>query len=219
MISPKSVAPNRHIASRPLRKPTSSQTRRMTKGRWLALTVAVLFGGAGMVWVIGHFWKDTRMADVIELQQKLLDPSISAEDRQSIQDQVHQRMQSLMPELQKKAADGGMVFMQLMIGHMSQVLALPDDKRMAAVDRDLDNMQSMSKMFGGGKGTGDRGGQTKGSPGWPGRQSTDGQRNAFRNQMLSSIPADSRAQFQIYTQLMQVRAIQRGISMPGGGPR
>jgi hypothetical protein len=188
----------------------------MTKGRGLALTVAVLFAGAGLVWVIGHFWKDTRMADVIELREKLLDPSLSAEDRQSIQDQVHRRMQSLMPELQKQAADGGMVFLKLMIGHMSQVLALPDDKRMAAVDRDLD---TMSKMFGGGKDGGDRSGQAKGTSGWAGRQSTDAQRSAFRNQMLSSIPADSRAQFQIYTQLMQARAIQRGINMPGGGPR
>jgi hypothetical protein len=181
------------------------------------LTVAVLFAGAGLVWVIGHFWKDTRMADVIELREKLLDPSLSAEDRQLIQDQVQRRMQSLMPELQKKAADGGMVFLQLMIGHMNQVLALPADKRMAAIDQDLDN--PMSRMFGGGKGGGDRSGQTKGSSGWPGPQSTDAQRNAFRNQMLSSIPADSRAQFQNYRQLMQARAIQRGINIPGGGPR
>jgi hypothetical protein len=215
MISPNSPVLTRRIVSRPAAKTLSSRTKRMTKGRWLAL-VAILFAGAGLVWVIGHFWKDTRMADVIELQEKLLDPSLSAEDRQSVQDQVHQRMQSLMPELQKKAADGGMVFMQLMIGHVNQVLALPSDKRMAEVDRDLDNMQSMSKMFGGGKGGGYQGGQTKGSPGWPGRQSTDGQRNAFRNQMLSSIPAESRAQWQIYTQLMQARAIQRGINMPGG---
>jgi hypothetical protein len=217
MISQKSLAPNRRIASRPSSKTPTSRTKRMTKGRWLALTMAVLFVGAGVIWVIGHFWKDTRMTDVIELQQKLLDPSLSAEDRQSIQDQVHQRMQSLMPELQKKAADGAMVFMQLMIGHMSQVLALPADKRMAAIDEDLDN--PMSRMFGGGNRGGDRSGQAKSSSGWPGPQSTDGQRNAFRNQMLSSIPADSRAQFQNYRQLMQARAIQRGITMPGGGPR
>lgn len=216
MISPKSLAPNSRITSRPLSKPPSSRAKRMTKDRWLALTVAVLFAGAGLVCIIGHFWKDTRMADVIQLREKLLDPSLSAEDRQSIQGQVQQRMQSLMPELQKKAADGGMVFLQLMIGHMSQVLALPDDKRIAAMDRDLD---TMSKMFGGGKGGGDRSGQTKGSSGWPGPQSTDAQRNAFRNQMLSSIPADSRAQFQNYRQLMQARAIQRGINIPGGGPR
>jgi hypothetical protein len=219
MISPKSLAPNRRIASRPAAVTASSRTKRMSKRRWLALTVAVFFAGAGLVCIIGHFWKDTRMADVIQLREKLLDPSLSAEDRQSIRDQVQQRMQSLMPELQKKAADGSMVFMQIIIGHMSQVLALPADKRMAAVDKDLDSMQSMSRMFGGGKQSGVQNGQAKGSSAWPGPQSTEAQRNAFRNQMLSSIPADSRAQFQNYRQLMQARAIQRGINIPGGGPR
>src|SRR5947199_387651 len=114
MISPKSRTPNRPIANRPLPKAPNPQAKRMTKRRWLVLTVAVLFGG--------------------------------------------------------------------------------------------------------GKQGGDQSGQAKGSPGWPGPQSTDGQRNAFRNQMLSSIPADSRAQFQNYRQFMQARAIQRGINSPWGGP-
>jgi hypothetical protein len=219
MISPKNLAPNLRVASRPLPKAIPPKTRRMTNGRWLASAAAMLVAGVGLVWIVGHFWKDTRIADMIELQEKLLDPSLSAEDRQAIQENIHRRQESLMPELRKKVMDGSVVFMELMIGHMNQVLALPDDKRMAAVDQDLDNMKSMSRMFGR---PSDRASSSKDSKppssNWPGAQSTDAQRTAFRNQLLSSIPADSRAQFQIYSQVMQARAMQRGIDFPPGGP-
>jgi hypothetical protein len=41
-----------------------------------------------------------------------------------------------------------------------------------------------------------------------------GQKNAWRNRMLSSIPASSKAGFTQWYQLMQVRAQQRGMTTP-----
>jgi hypothetical protein len=64
---------------------------------------------------------------------------------------------------------------------------------------------------GGGQGGGQRG---FGGPGGPG-----GQPNQWRNRMLSSMPAESRATGGIMRQLMQARAEQRGITLPQWGPR
>jgi hypothetical protein len=217
MISPQLVRPDRRVATRPVSRPS-----RMTTRRRLTLAVAALAVILGLIWAVGHFGRDTRMADINELREKLLDPSLAAEDRQTIQDEVHRRMQALLPELQKQTADGGTAFLQFWIAHMKDVIDLPDDKRMAAIDQDIDNMKSMSKWFRGGGPPGGKGSQSdrpassqgsggRGS-GWPGAQSTEAQRNAFHNRLLSSIPADSRARLQIYMQLMQVRIIQRGIN-------
>jgi hypothetical protein len=199
----------------------------------------LLFGGS-VAWAVIHFSKDRRFDDLAALREKLLDPLLTKEKREEIQDEIQQRRESLMPEVQKKAADSSAIFMQMMTTHMKQVLALPKDQVMAAVDRDIDNMESMRQMFGqmgrgnrqGGQGdakgnakNGDRpstgrnddsrgGGPGGRPPGMGGPMGTDAQRAAFRNQMLSSIPADTRATFTTYVQLFQARAGQRGINMP-----
>ena len=166
------------------------------------------------IWIVAHFGKDNRMAELADLRGRLLDPSISQQERQEIQDEMRRIQQSLMPEVQRKAADGAAAFVQLMSAHVKQILSLPADKQMEAVDRDIDMMRSMGTAFGGRGANSNQGSSqnnTGGRPGGWGGQGTDAQRNAFRNQMLSAIPAETRAEFQTYMQLMQVRRIQRGM--------
>ena len=185
--------------------------KRTAKRGWInGAIAAVAIVGLG-IWIVAHFGRDTRMSELADLRAKLLDPSLSPQDRQDTQDEIRGIQQSLAPEIQKKAAGGAAAFTQLMSAHVKQVLALPEDQRMAAVDHDIDMMRSMGTMFGG-RGPQQPNGQNAGgrAGGWGGRGS-NAQRNAFRNLMLSSIPAETRAQFQIYMQLVQVRTIQRGM--------
>ena len=79
----------------------------MTKRRWVIaveIGLPVVVGLA--IWIIVHFGRDDRMADLAELRARLLDPSISQQDRQEIQDEIRRLQQSLMPEVQNRAADG-----------------------------------------------------------------------------------------------------------------
>ena len=216
MASTKIMSPLRRIGANSAdpanAKPSAAKP--MTKRRWViavGIGLPVVVGLA--IWIIVHFGRDDRMADLAELRARLLDPSISQQDRQEIQDEIRRIQQSLMPEVQKKTADGLAAFIQLMSAHAKQVLSLPADQRMAAIDRDIDNERSMGAMFGG-RGNQRPNGQkdAAGRPGgWPGSQATDAQRNAFRNRLLSTLPAETRAGVQLYMQLMQARKIQRGI--------
>ena len=236
-------------------KARSGTPFKMTKGHWIAFGVVMLLLGGGVAWAVIHFSKDTRFDDLVALREKMLDPSLTPEERRDLQEEIQRRRESLMPEVQKKAADSSAIFMQMMTNHMKQVLALPDDQRLAAVDRDIDNMEAMRKMFGGrggrpagqgearngdqsttsrndsnqksrndsnqnrddSRGRGGPGGRPPGFGGGP--MGTDAQRAAFHNQLLSSIPADTRASFHTYVQLFQARAFQRGVNLPQGGPR
>jgi hypothetical protein len=102
---------------------------------------------------------------------------------------------------------------------INALLALPPDKRMAEIDKRLDGIAAMQKMFGamqntGGAGGGQAGGQQGGRGPVMFGGGGGGQSNAFRNSMLSRFPASSKAAFQQWNQLMQVRAQQRGITLP-----
>ena len=113
-----------------------SAAKPTTKRRWMIVAGIGLVLVVGLaIWIIVHFGRDNRMADLAELRVRLLDPSISQQDRQEIQDEIRRIQQSLMPEVQKKTADGLAAFIQLMSAHAKQVLSLPADQRMAAIDR------------------------------------------------------------------------------------
>ncbi len=205
----------------------------MTKRGWVTLATILLLLIAGGAWAVWHFARDTRFEELAALRDKLFDPTLTADERQAIREEIQRTTESLQPEVQKQAMDSGAIAMKFFTAHMKKVLALPDKERMAAIDWDIDNMQAMMQMFRGGrrggqqgdaKGdskNGDRPGDkpsdpnanqnaggsgTNASGGNGGRQfgfggggppRTDAQRTNWRNQMLSSVPADTRATFQI----------------------
>ncbi|HEY2148588.1 MAG TPA: hypothetical protein VGH32_11660, partial [Pirellulales bacterium] len=123
--------------------PAAKQT---AKRRWVIAAVAAVAVAGLAIWIIAHFGKDTRISDLADLRARLLDSSLTQQDRQGVQDEIRRIQQSLAPEIQKKAVDGAAAFMQLMSAHVKQVLALPDDQRMAAVDQDIERMRSMGTM-------------------------------------------------------------------------
>lgn len=125
---------------------------------------------------------------------------------------------------------------------MKDILAMPEKDRLAALDKEIDataermkkRQEEMAKNEaanqgkdqaangkpGDGAATGGQTGQAggRGPGGWG--QMTDAQARQMRNTRLSSTPADSRATFSTFRQLMQARALQKGTSLPQwGGPR
>lgn len=214
MASTKMMSPLARITSKSSAAPKATRPteKRTVKRGWIIAAIAAVAVVGLAIWIITHFGKDTRISDLAELRARLLDSSLSQQDRQEVQDEIRRIQQSLAPEIQKKAVDGAAAFTQLMSAHVKQVLALPEDQRMAAIDQDIETMRSMGTMFGNRGAQQPNGQKDSGSrPGGWGGQGTDAQRNAFRNQMLSTIPAETRTDFQIYMQLVQVRRIQRGM--------
>ena len=102
---------------------------------------------------------------------------------------------------------------------MKSFFAKSPEDQTKELDKRLDDM--MANGGGGGRGFGGGGG----GPGGGGRGGGGGagNSNAGRNRRLSSTPADSKAERtigrqlgQVYNNMLQQRASQRGISMPGG---
>jgi len=204
MIPVKRPVPRRPAAIHVL----PAKEKRVTKGRWAFAAVAVLLVGLGVAWAAGWFSSDPRIVEIKDLQAKMADPSLSDKDRRAVMGEVFQKMRALPEDARAKLFEPGppKAMMKGLVKHISEVLAMPPDKQVAELDKEIDRAVKMSNGQGGPPRAG---GQGPGGQGGPGQSP-----NAGLNRLRSSIPADARAQFNIWRQLMQVRANQRGITMP-----
>jgi hypothetical protein len=199
--------PGKRVAA--VRKLPAAKTSqpRMTKNRWALVLVAILILGAGVVWAVGYFNRGAQVAEIREMWANV--KNVPENERWDKMREIGRKQSELPPAEQQKLRE------EQMTRSLNAMLSLPPDKRMAEIDKQLDRIDAMQKMFaanaGGGQG-GAQGGAQQGPP-MPGGGG-GGQPNAFRNRMLSSFPASSKAAFQQWRQLMQVRAQQRGITMP-----
>jgi hypothetical protein len=226
MVAPRTVLPKTSLPKAALAKraaPSYSlpKEKRMTRGRWAALISVLLIVGLGAAWLMGLFGPDPRLAELSDLRAKADDKSLSDKDRRALFDEMRKKWQELPEDVRQKAMqNAGPPRMMNRGPKVSEVLAMPVDKRNAALDKQIDDMlkrqkemeQRQAEMAKNGQG------QAGGPPGVF-QQPNQGQMNQWRNRMLSSVPADSRASFGIYRQLMQARAEQRGITLPFGPGR
>lgn len=220
MVAPRTVLPKTSLPKAALAKrvaPSYSlpKQKRMTRGRWAALISVLLIVGLGAAWLMGLFGPDPRLAELRDLRAKADDQSLSEKDRRALFDEMRKKWQELPEDVRQKAMqNAGPPRMMNRGPKVSEVLAMPVDKRNAALDKQIDDMlKRQAEMAKNGQGQG-------GGPPAGFQPPNQGQMNQWRNRMLSSVPADSRASFGIYRQLMQARAQQRGITLPGpGGPR
>jgi hypothetical protein len=214
-VLPKSSLPKAALAKRAAPNYSLPKQNRMTRGRWAALISVLLIVGLGAAWLMGLFGFESRLAELSDQRARIADKSLSDNDRRAIFDEMRKKWQALPEDVRQKAMQNAGPRMMMNRGpKVSEVLAMPVDKRNAALDKQIDDMlkrqAEMAK-----NGQGQAGGPPAGF-----QPPNQGQMNQWRNRMLSSIPADSRASFGIYRQLMQARAEQRGITLPGpGGPR
>jgi hypothetical protein len=192
----------------------------MTRGRWAALVSLLLVIVLGAAWLMGLFGPDPRLAELRDLRAKADDQSLSEPDRRAARDEMRKKWQELPEDVRFKAMrDSGPPRTGNRGPRMSEFLAMPVDKRNAELDKQLDDMMKMQKEMEKRQAEMAKNGQ--GAPGGPGGFGPPGggQANNWRNRMLSSVPADARATMGIYRQLMQARAMQRGITLPQGPGR
>jgi hypothetical protein len=222
MVAPRTVLPKTSLPKAALAKraaPSYSlpKQKRMTRGRWAALISVLLIVGLGAAWLMGMFGPDPRLAELRDLRAKAENQSLSEKDRRALFDEMRKKWQELPEDVRQKAMQNAGPRMMNRGPKVSEVLAMPADKRNAALDKEIDRMMEREKQReeAAKNGQGQAGGPPAGF-----QPPNQGQMNQWRNRMLSSVPADSRASFGIYRQLMQARAEQRGITLPGpGGPR
>ena len=211
----------------------------------LGLILFVL-GGVGIAYALGYFdaANDPRIVEIHQLQKKITIAAAKpgkADNRQrfAVIGDLFKKSIALPPSLRKLARAG---FQSMAFNRMKQVLAMPHDQQVAALDSDIDLLLMIQKEIEKRRdearqakkdaaNTANNGqanstaGQTSGAGGTAGngsrypRAATAADRAARHNRMLSSIPAEDRAAWSTYRQMLQARAAQRNIPLPFMGPR
>jgi hypothetical protein len=203
------------------------------KGRWIIIIVVclLLVGGgvaAGVVYALNHQPVDPRLAEVRDMRAEIMKDGELPDMRNPLNIvkglAIYAKVKALPPELQQKfMEDMGNQMRDKMGARVKLVMSLPDDQRLAEIDKDLDKQQGFRSFMQ--MANGNKDGKPDGSP--PGASGSsagsgtptvgsrnDADRKQRMNSFLSSIPVENRVQWNQYRQLMQARSIQRG--MPTG---
>jgi hypothetical protein len=212
MNRPSHPLPSNRVASHlPLELiPVPVKKRRFGQSRWTKVAAVLLVVGIGAgVWAWTHR-SDPQLAELTDLRKKMIDPSLSKEDRQELGREMRTKFEALSPE--QRDADHHRAhpeFEKMMAKKVSDFFSLPPDKRNAALDQEIDRMEEIRKRVKE---------MSKGGAPPAGATAMHSAPADARNQVLSSISADLRAEMTTYSELLRARASQRGIAMPPGGP-
>lgn len=197
----------------------------MKKKNVLLVALLVVIA-AGLAWAFLPAGPDPQVAKVAELQEKLFNqnPQIPREGRRQAFDELRQEMDKLTPEQRDTLMrDHPPPFMREMQRNIVAFFDLPEDKRKAELDKQIDDMEKRRKQWE--KGRGERGkgggGRPPGGPGgFGGRNMDPSKQNEMRKKMLDNTSPQQRAMFGEYFRELQERRKERGLPpMPGPGRR
>ena len=186
----------------------------MSKNKKTVLALAILLGLGTMAWALLPAGPDPQLVKVQQLQEKLFDPDakIPDEDRRKAFGELRQEVEKLTPE-QRESLENPFAkrMQQTVVGYFD----LPEDQRVAALDKEIDRFEKFRKDME--KRRSERGGQ----PGGGGPPRGFGNRgnmneNDMRKRMLDNTSPQERAMFGEYMQQMQDRRRQRGLPEMGG---
>lgn len=131
-----------------------SRGPRMTRGRWVAVTVALLLVAVIAAWFTGLIGPDRRLAAIRNLQSQLFDESLTPEERQAAGAELRQKMDELPDDLKFKAmmsrpggGPGGGFGPGGNEERMKKLFAMPEKERIAEVDKQLDRMVDGMKRW------------------------------------------------------------------------
>jgi hypothetical protein len=197
-----------------------SKSLRVLAWTFAGIVVVGAFG-VGVAYALGCFDPNPKIAVQQELTTKLTAVGEKLDNRQrlSVMKDVGEKIRSLPEDLRRPL---GEQMQKMMTQHINRVMAMAPAEQAAAMDKDIELIQMMSQEVEKRRAekAAQQGDKTGGGGGDP------NQSNAGRNRMLSSIPADQRANwsnnrqlFQAYQVMLQNRATQRGIAFPAIGQR
>jgi hypothetical protein len=189
----------------------------MSKNKKTVLALLIVVGLAGVVWAMLPPGPDPQMVKVQQLQEKLFNPDgkLSDEERRAAFGELRQ-------EADKLSEDQRMSLMREnpMAKRMQQTVVsyfdLPEKERKAALDKDIDRMETFRKEMEKRRASG---GGPPGPPGGFGNRGNmgDGQRDQMRKRLLDNTSPTERAMFSEYFKDMEGRRKERGLP-PMGGP-
>lgn len=226
------------------RKQSSGSQSSGAAGRIAGAVAAVAILAFLVAWFGGWLWRSTdprvvtiqRMAD--EARQKFVangGPQTLAEAKESVvaMERIREEIRSLPESLQPQAeAAGGSLFRSAMRQRIDAYLAAPPEKRVAELDRHIQQEELMRQAFaasagpgnaGGGSGGPRSGGDAAGSggqqPGGGSRGRTEESRNAWRKNLIDRTSPQMRARYAEYRSAIEKRKEQLGLPSGGYGPR
>jgi hypothetical protein len=201
----------------------------MNKKRWVLLVLILLLSTTG-AWA--WFRSDPQLAKVQALRAQMQSEDLSREQRRELFGQMREEMDKLSPEVRQSLfAERQKEFQKRQVQQMREFFALPKDKQIAELDKQIDRR---------GRGRGRGGPNGGGPPGGRGQQNANGGAQAgqngqgggnngqggpgggrFGNRNLDSMDRrknyldnttpEFRAQMGEYRRMMQQRRTQRGV--------
>ena len=225
--------------------------------RWGGVIALLALLAFIVAWLLGwiRFTTDPRVVEIRKLQEEARQKFVATGGQTTIAEaaeavaamgQIRQKIESLPQDLRPQAEQGGAgMFRSAMRARIDGYFALPPEKRLAELDRQIKQEEMMRKAFetagavmgafgGGGNAGRAEGGQAgaasqgaggaqqAGGPpgGGPSGSRTEEDRNRWRKQMIDRTTPEQRARYVEYRRAMDARREQLGLQPRGpGGPR
>lgn len=215
--------------------------------RWGGLIALLALLAFLVAWLLGwiRFTTDPRVVEIRKLQEEARQkfvatggPSTIAEATEAVATMatIRQKVEALPEDLRPQVERGGAnMFRSAMRARIDAYFALPPEKRLAELDRQIKQEEMMRKAFetagavmgafgGGGNAGRGEGGQAGAAPqqaggppgGGPSGGRTEEDRNRWRKQMIDRTTPEQRAQWVEHRRAIDERRAQRGLP-PGWG--
>jgi len=203
----------------------------MNKKTWISCSIGLVLLLLLGAWASGMFSPDPQVTEIQSLREKLRAPEtekLPPEERRKLWEAMREKMQALPEDQRREMFQAGrQVFQERMGKRVTEFFALPKEKRMAALDKQIDEMEAWRRQReqqnagrGGNRGNGNatqangsspRGNASRGRrPRGQGPQA-ELARNQRRKSRLDNTDPKMRAQMREYRRLMEERRRARGL--------
>ncbi|REK06695.1 MAG: hypothetical protein DWQ37_21840 [Planctomycetota bacterium] len=182
------------------------------------LTLAIVVPLALLIWFLLPEQPDPQLVKVQQLQEKAFarNSEMPPEQRREAFGELRKEFEKLSPEQRDQMMrENPPPPMRRFQRDVVNYFQLPEDEKIAMLDRHIDQFEAMRRQF-------DRqrdGGNEEGRPRGPFGNMTEAQRNEFRKRMIDNTSAQQRGMFSEYMKDLAARRQQRGLPpmpFPGG---
>lgn len=190
----------------------------MDKRKAIVACIVVFLLGVGAAWALGYIGDDPALAELQHMREQMSDDDLSDAHRQRLRDEFRARMDGLSEAQRDAFRDRGREQWQEQAQRrMDEFFELPPADQKKRLDDMIDRMVERQKERQKNPNANNGGGQGRGNGG--GRNMTQAQRDQRAKERIARTDPKSRAQRDVFRQMMGDRMKQRGISPPPDGGR